>query len=249
MCVCGRGESIYILFYFGRTISVLHSFSFTVFLRFSPFFIFISTFYFHLSSYLGIYREVYLVRKPETFICDYEFSSDITVPTEKLKKNIKKEFNELDDLFDNIDEGKKNEGNEGINGKDGKEGSGKEKVMREGKEVVRSLTAIVSVNILTEGVLNKLKNIKIKDKKVEIEGEKSAKSKGSKKNKDGKNGKEVEEVENEVEVEDGTQYAVRAELFRPNSSATSSFSTSFSTSTSVLTLTGLLKQVKTDRPI
>ena len=157
---------------------------------------------------------MYLVRKPETFICDYEFSSDITVPTEKLKKNIKKEYNELDDLFDNIDEGKKNEGNEGISGKDG---NGKEKVMREGKEVVRSLTAIVSVNILTEGVLNKLKNIKIKDKKVEIEGEKSSKTKGSKKNKGGKDGKEVEEVDNEVEKEEV------AELFGRNSSALTAY--------------------------
>jgi hypothetical protein len=89
------------------------------------------------SFLLGIYREAYLVRKPAQFIADYEFYSDITIPIAKSKKP-KKAFSELDDLMDNIQEAKEVE----------------EKKAQAGKE--RALTAIVTVNILTEGMVEAL---------------------------------------------------------------------------------------------
>jgi hypothetical protein len=78
-----------------------------------------------------------LVRKPAQFIADYEFYSDITIPIAKSKKP-KKDFSELDDLMDNIQEAKEVE----------------EKKAQPGKE--RALTAIVTVNILTEGMVEAL---------------------------------------------------------------------------------------------
>ena len=95
---------------------------------------------------LGIYREVYLMRKPAQFIADYEFTSDITIPIEASKKTkkAKKVFSVLDDFIDNIDEGK----NDIIASK--------------------SLSANVNINILTEGMT--LISNKINDKSVAKEG-------------------------------------------------------------------------------
>ena len=89
---------------------------------------------------------MYLLRKPSRFISDYEFSADITVPIEKQKKKAKKAFNELDDMIDNIQEE-----SDGKDGKDGKTGD-------ERKE--RLLTANVCVNVLTEGVMHKIWQIR-----------------------------------------------------------------------------------------
>ena len=75
-----------------------------------------------------------MVRKPAQFIADYEFYSDITIPIAKSKKP-KKAFSEEDDLMDNIQEGSEVE----------------EKKPQAGKD--RALTAIVTVNILTEGMV------------------------------------------------------------------------------------------------
>ena len=45
----------------------------------------------------GIYREVYILWKPNTFIADYEVTSDITIPVEKNNKNRNKNKNKNDD--------------------------------------------------------------------------------------------------------------------------------------------------------
>ena len=103
------------------------------------------------------------MRKPAHFIADYEFYSDITIPIPKSKKP-KKEFNELDDLMDNIQEGKE-----------------VEKKAQTGKE--RALTAIVNVNILTEGMVEALE--KREGKEADVQAGKG----------------------------DSLKYAVRAELF------------------------------------
>ena len=78
----------------------------------------------------GIYREVYLIRKPAQFIADYEFTSDITIPTDTMKKTkkAKKAFNVLDDFIDNLDEGKNDIAS------------------------TKVLTANVNINVLSEGM-------------------------------------------------------------------------------------------------
>ena len=163
-----------------------------------------------LFRLLGIYREVYLLRKPAKFICDFEFTSDITVPVEKQKKKPKKEFNEMDDLFDNIDEGK------------------------EILTVKKILTANVSINILTQGVLEYVKGVSQRDLLHKKEGESSEQEKQGK-DKEGEKGKKISGI---LKKEGETfQYAVRAEMFENEAVQRGA----------VLTLTGLLKQVSGDQ--
>lgn len=83
------------------------------------------------------------MRKPAHFIADYEFTSDITIPTDSTKKSkkTKKNFSVLDDFIDNLDEGK----NDVIN--------------------TKVLTANVNINVLSEGMTA----IMIKDSSGESE--------------------------------------------------------------------------------
>ena len=71
-----------------------------------------------------------MIRKPAQFIADYEFTSDITIPTDSTKKSKKpiKAFSVLDDFIDNLDEGK--------------------------NDIVstKTLTANVNINVLSEGM-------------------------------------------------------------------------------------------------
>ena len=149
------------------------------------------------------------MRKPSKFICDFEFTSDITVPVEKQKKKAKKEFNEMDDLFDNIDEGKE---------------------ILTAKKI---LAANVSINILTQGVLEYVKGVSQRDL-LKKEGKKSEQEKRGR-DKEGEKGKKINGI---LKMEGETfQYAVRAEMFENQSVHLGP----------VLTLTGLLKQVNRDQ--
>lgn len=54
----------------------------------------------------GLYREIYLLKKPVSFISDYEFTSDITISSgDKKKKNVPKKT-DFDDPYENVDDGK-----------------------------------------------------------------------------------------------------------------------------------------------
>lgn len=71
-----------------------------------------------------------MIKKSAQFIADYEFTSDITIPTDSTKKSkkVKKAFSVLDDFIDNLDEGK----NDIIS--------------------TKTLTANVNINVLSEGM-------------------------------------------------------------------------------------------------